>query len=236
MSWDSNVLAVYEFEQNGSDTSGGNHTLLESNTMGYGTVAKYGTYSTESYSKVANTYFYIPLSLGTLLFQAASWTFEYWHKYPGATKTYEVPWNKTNTPVQSGPSTGLNDMTSAGAYEAMIQKYTLYNKTWGTTNWHHHSWSWDGTNGYHYVDGALFVQWNGITNMFADAAQTIPFALGADRAQLAITAVSNLDRFIFSKVDRQGIETVPVTESANGISKLGMSFNRFLRNNYGGLK
>jgi hypothetical protein len=213
--WDSNVLAVYDFENNGNDSSGNSNTLNAVGTPAFKTdIIKYGSYS--YYVPSNGNRFDLPVSLTSTVAGLDEWTIEVWfYKIADGGYVHEPI---LSSAWESGPNTLAINPRDANYFEVRVLTTLggIFSFDWGDRpEWKHVSFQWsaDTDQLLVYVNGSLAVTINSVTsNVFAVSADG--FHIGNDPAYGGIlNSAIRYDRMIVSSALRNGAETTPQINS-----------------------
>jgi hypothetical protein len=215
MSWDSNVVAAYRFENNGNDDTGNGYSLA---TIGTGPlfktdIVKYGTYS-YSVAENGNRYDFSS-TLATALAALDEWTIETWFWKPADGGYVHEP--ILSSAWESGLNTLVINPRDGNYFEVRALTTTggTYSYDWGDRpGWKHVSFQWsaDTDQLLVYVNGSLAITINSVTsNVFAVSADG--FHIGNDPAFGGIkNSEVRIDRIVISDVLRNGVETLKISD------------------------
>jgi hypothetical protein len=227
--YDSNAIAVYEFEDNGNDSTFNNYTLTPVSGGGsYNDLnitppplqpVKYGRYSWYS-PNTGNSYFLVPDGpQNAISGPTQPWTIEFW-------LYFEIAYagNHALTPLSRGNgdagdiNLAIIDSADWNPWNSDMWYFTIgglggpVNQGYPSIGWHRISINWDGSTTYKlYLDGIIINTITYNTNVFSISSDNSTFYLGSEYGNdyngFYGLQYSGMDRLIISNIDRVGNET-----------------------------
>lgn len=247
MAYDLNVIACYTWGNSGArgEDSVGNYDVTFRGTQTFSTTdTKGGTKWTAATNANGCT---IPVALRQAI-DSGPWTLECWYQVPAQAGGSDYHMDMLHSADYSGSgSTSLvgPSVTNGGGY----LKY--FWNVWNGTNasfsrasypatgtWEHWSLSQSATQIKVYQNGVLKAAINTTTNYFSAVNEALAMRIG-DALQNNVTHIAmhgNMDRYIVSNIDREGVETVELAPDATvrKVQGFGFPFSRFRANKLGG--
>lgn len=206
--WDDDVIAVYDFEQNGNDTLG-NYNLTTNGIPVYSnTVTKSGSYS--YYHPSTSDYFQFPTDLTVYLRNATEWSIEF--------NIYDLSAGSYNIPFSRGQDWGLGSLVwnpqGIGNVRGQLNSgwFSFTNdESYNINKWYRVSIQWKSDQNIKwYLDGVLIL--NAGANPFVREIANNVGDLWLGRATGCPPCVLNgyMDKVIISNKLYNGAEILPI--------------------------